>query len=337
MTFLRIIALLILFAKPVSYSIRQPSILDCDELVSLGKKQGIGAIEKLINPLSLLYLDTGYAGFLTDMEFRAGLLRDHPDSAGYYILDVPEYSVNIASNIGTKYTASTLFQYYCSVPKTRESDTIILMYQQLYKILPIFVLRKPYKGILERKLIKDFEDWYRISMNSPPVKYADPSIDYDRFTNLKPINKTVDARLITLMLGLALQQLKSPAINESRIRELREMQSTLNNKRFTLPVFGTNNEIFTSPIEVEVVQTTKTYGNIYEFLGNNLEVKLIISSWFKRHNLGEDLSFSQGRYLVKPPDKVYFEIYYEFGMQALRMTLLGNSAIRIEKTMEAID
>ncbi|MCX6282871.1 MAG: hypothetical protein NTW31_01330 [Bacteroidetes bacterium] len=49
------------------------------------------------------------------------------------------------------------------------------------------------------------------------------------------------------------------------------------------------------------------------------------------------MTYSQSRFLVKRPNKAYVEIYYEFGMQALRLTVLGNKSIMIEKTIETID
>jgi len=64
---------------------------------------------------------------------------------------------------------------------------------------------------------------------------------------------------------------------------------------------------------------------------------MIISSWLTRHNFNQHMPHTQSKFLVKHPDKVYFEIYYEFGMQAIRMTLLGNNSVMMEKTMEAID
>ncbi|MCX6282872.1 MAG: hypothetical protein NTW31_01335 [Bacteroidetes bacterium] len=220
MLILRITVLFILLAKPLYYSPQQTTILDSDELVLLGDKSGLQAVEKLINPIALLYLDTTYANHIVDWEFREGFLKAHPDSSGYYVFGLPRYTLDIASNINNRHAASYLLRYYCSIPKLTKSDTIFSIYDQLYRFLPVFVCRKPYETVLERKLKTDFEDWSRIAASTPPVRYPDPSVEFDRLLNLKPLNKQSDPRYIALILGLSLQQMKSPGFDENKIRDL---------------------------------------------------------------------------------------------------------------------
>ena len=337
MSFLRIAFLLILLAKPVFYTTRPSVPVECDEVLEYGATHGLASVEKFINPLSLLYLDTSYAGYISDLEFRSGFLRNHPDSLGKFVLDIPEYTIAIASCSNNRHAASNLFRYYCSVPRAGGSDTIIRMYQQLYKILPVFIAKKPYEAILEKRLLSDFNYWYGIALKRKAVKYADPSVEYDRFLNLKPINRATDARLVTLMLALALQQLQSAAVNDAFIRKLREMQSTLNNKRFILPVLGKSDDFYTSPIESQTFFTSKKFLSIKDFLGNSAEVSVVVSSLLKMQNKGDRIAFSQGRCLVKGRNKAYLEVYYDFGMQALRLTMQEDSTIQVEKIMEAID
>ncbi|MEI6884403.1 MAG: hypothetical protein WCO02_07940 [Bacteroidota bacterium] len=337
MSFLRIAFLLILLAKPVFYTTRPSFPVECDEVLTYGANHGLASVEKYINPLSLLYLDTSYAGYISDLEFRSGFLTNHPDSLGKFVLEIPEYTIAIASSTNSQHAASNLFRYYCSVPRAGGIDTIIRMYQQLYKILPVFIAKKPYEAILEKRLLSDFNYWYALALKRKAVKYSDPSVEYDRFLNLKPLNSPTDARLVTLMLALALQQLQSAAVNDTFIRKLREMQSTLNNKRFILPVLGNSGDLYTSPIESQAFLTSKKYLNIKDFLGNSAEVSLLVSSWLKIQNKGDRIAFIQGRCLVKGRDKAYLEVYYDFGMQALRLTMREDSMIQVEKIMEAID
>jgi len=225
MALLRITVLLILLAKPLYHSPQRPEILDCDELITLGDKYGMKAVEDLINPLKLLYLDTSYAGHIIDWEFRQGFLKGYPDSIEYYMLSIPVYTLDIASNTTNRHAVSNLFRYYCSVPKITKSDTVFRLYDQLYKILPVFSRSNPYQKIMEVKLKTDFYVWSRIAVNCPPTKYADPSVEFDRFLNLKPVNNHTDPRYITLLLGLTLQQLKSPGFTEEKIKELRGIQT----------------------------------------------------------------------------------------------------------------
>ncbi|MCX6286403.1 MAG: hypothetical protein NTY96_04755 [Bacteroidetes bacterium] len=337
MFFLRVTVLFILLAKPLYYSAQQPSLLDADELVLLGDKNGLKAVERLINPMALLYLDTTYASHIVDWEFRQGFLHGHPDSIGYYVLELPRYTLDIASNTDNRHAASNLLRYYCSVPKVIKSDTVYWIYDQLYRFLPVFICRKPYQTFLERKLRKDFEEWSRISTRTAPVKYPDPSVEFDRLMNMKPLNNRPDSRYIALMLGLTLQQLKSPGFDEVKIKNLRRMQTCLNNKRFQLPVLSGEYRIYTEPIETQIIPTIIEYRNISQLVSDKAAMALIISSWLTRHNFNQNMPYSQSKFLVKRPNKVYFEVYYEFGMQAIRLTLLGNKSIMIEKTMEAID
>ncbi len=337
MLFLRITVLFLLLAKPLYYSPQQTTILDSDELVLLGDKNGLQAVEKLINPMALLYLDTAYANHIVDWEFRDGFLKVHPDSCGYYVFGLPVYTLDIASNTNNRHAASYLLRYYCSIPKLAESDTIFPIYDQLYRFLPIFVCRKPYESELEKRLKKDFEVWSRLAASTPPARYPDPSVEFDRLLNLKPLCKRPDSRYVSLMIGLSLQQMKSPGFDENRIKDLRRMQTCLNNSRFKLPVLTGEYPIYTEPIETQIIPAACEYKEINQLVSDKAAMALIISSWLTRHNFSQHMPYSQSRVLVKRPNKAYIEIYYEFGMQALRLTLLGSKSIMIEKTIETID
>lgn len=337
MFFLRITVLLLLLIKPLYYSPHTPDILYCQDVIRLGDQRGLKAVEALINPMILLYLDTAYAGHIVDWEFRQGLLKGHPDSAGYYVLDLPMYTLDIASQINNMHAVSSLLSYYSSVPRITRSDTVYWMYEQLYRFLPVFLGRKTLVPLIENKLRKDFYDWERISALTPPVKYPDPSLEFDRFLNFKPLKTTNDPRYIELMLGLALQQLGSPGFDEVKIRELRKMQTCLNNKRFRLPTLMSGDLNFTVPLENQIIPTVKSYRDINELVTDKAEVALLITSWLSGHNFNEQMPYSHSKFLVRPPDKAYFEIYYDFGMQAIRLTLQGNRLIMIEKITEVID
>ena len=337
MLFLRFTILFILLAKPVYYTPQPLSILDCDEMVKLGDKSGLKAVEKLINPITLLYLDTAYANHIVDWEFRQGFLRTHPDSAGYSMLDLPWYTLDIASNLDNRHAASSLLRYYCSVPKLTKSDTIFWMYEQMYRFLPVFVCRKPGGALLEEKLKSDFKAWSHIAAITPPVKYPDPSVEYDRLPELKPLNTSNDSRFIALMLGLSLKQLKSPGFTEEKIKGLRRVQTCLENTRFQLPVLNSEYRIYIQPIEKRIIPAMKEYSNINQLVVDKAAMMLIISSWLTSHDFSQHMPYSQSKFLVKGPDKAYFEIYYEYCMQSIRLTLLGGKRIMIEKITETID
>ena len=337
MLFFRISILFILLSEPVYYSLPKSYILDCDELVSRGDNLGLKAVEQLINPLALLYLDTAYAGHIVDWEFKQGFLRGYPYRSGYYMLDIPEYTLEIAASTGNKHACSNLLRYYCSIPKFSRSDTICMIYNQLYRFLPVFVFRRPCGLLTENKLQQDFTEWEKIAQRNPPVKYTDPSAEFDRFPELKPVNNSPDAGFIALQLALALEQIKSPDFTMDKIKGLRRMQGCLANKRFTLPVIGGEYKVYSEPIETAIVPASREYGNIKQAVEDAGQIRLLVECWLTRHNFSENMPYSQSRILVKPPKKAYFEIYYEFGMQAFRLTLLGNSSFLIEKTMEAID
>jgi len=337
MLFLRMSVLVILLAKPLYNVPPQQISVDCESLVMLGDKSGLQSVERIINPLSLLYLDTAYASRIVDWEFSRGFLGASPLNPGYMELNIPGYTIDISSNLGNRHAASKLLQYYCSVPKKTCSDTIFWMYQQMYMFLPVFVLRKPYSNVLEKRLRSDFERWISIASSVPPVKYPDPSIDYDRQTELNPASNTQDARFISLQLGLALQDLGSQGFGEGKIHELRRMQACLGNARFQLPAISGSNRVYTDPIETDTVSTIREYQAISKIIEDKAEMKLIITSWLDRHGISKHQPYSQSKYLVKQPRKAYFEIYYEFGMQALRLTLLDGNKLKIEKMMEAAD
>jgi len=337
MFFLRVTVLFILFLKPLYFSTPKPDILYCEEVVSTGDLKGLKAVEGLINPMTLLYLDTAYAEHIVDWEFSQGFLKGHPDSAGYYILDLPEYTIDIATLSNNMHAVSRLLSYYCSVPRITKSDTIFPMFDQLYKFLPVFVDMKPFAPLLEGKLSKDFHTWERLAAMTPPEKYPDPSVEFDRFLNLKPLNNHTDPRFMELVLGLALQQMGSPGFTDEKIKELRKMQTCLNNKRFQLPRLGKGNLAFTEPIEKLVIPAKKSYKDVGELVSDKAAMTLLISSWLTRHNFNEQMPYSHSRFLVRPPDKAYFEIYYEFGMQAIRLSLQGNKLIMIEKLTETIE
>jgi hypothetical protein len=337
MFFLRITVFLLLLIKPLYYSPHTPDILNCRDVIRLGDQSGLKAVEALINPMSLLYLDTAYASHIVDWEFRQGLLKGHPDSAGYYVLDLPGYTLDIASQLNNMHAVSRLLSYYSSVPRISRSDTVYWMYDQLYRFLPVFLGRKTLVPQIESKLRKDFYDWDRISAITPPAKYPDPSLEFDRFLNFKPLKTSNDPRYIELMLGLALQQLGSPGFDEVKIRELRKMQTCLNNKRFKLPTLMKGDLNFTEPIENQIIPTARSYRDINELVTDQAEVALLISSWLTGHNFNRHMPYSHSKFLVSPPCKAYFEIYYDFGMQAIRLTLQGNRLIMIEKLTEVID
>jgi hypothetical protein len=337
MCFLRITVLLILFITPLYYSPQKPDILDCNEVIRLGDHKGLKAVEGLINPITLLYLDTAYASHIVDWEFRRGFFREHPDSAGNYTLSLPRYTLEIATMTNNMHALSFLIAYYASVPRVSVSDTIYWMYDELGSLLQVFVARKHFVPQLEGKLRSDFNDWARISSITLPVKYPDPSVEFDRFLNFKSLNTRNDPRYVELLLGLALQEMGTPGFNEERITGLRKIQTCLANKRIRLPSLGKENMIFIEPIEKRIIPAIRPCRNISELLADKDIMSLLISSWLTSHNFDAHMQYSHSKFLVKPPDKAYFEIYYESGMQAIRLTLPGNNFIMIEKLTESID
>ena len=100
MLFFRISILFILLSEPVYYSLPKSYILDCDELVSRGDNLGLKAVEQLINPLALLYLDTAYAGHIvsTVWNYKQGRyvlkegLNDSDRTRFIALLDKTDYS-----------------------------------------------------------------------------------------------------------------------------------------------------------------------------------------------------------------------------------------------------
>lgn len=216
-----------LIAQPyVDTSSEELKIYNANELINIGKNNGMQKLAEKINPIDLLNLDRSYASALIAIEFKTGFIRKHDDNKKVYTYVTPDVTMELADKFDDKRAGEKLFEYYCKLPKFIKSDTIYFIYNNLDDYLKILIKFKSPR-IIER-LKKDYYDWSILAKKAPKKVY--PTIEQrkasiDEWMRFKPSDLYIDCNFITLQLACALNRLNVNGFEYSLIEKLKKRQT----------------------------------------------------------------------------------------------------------------
>lgn len=240
------IHLLILFLFTMTIVVDQPyinsqanelNIYNATELISIGKNKGIHELEKLIQPIDLVYLDKSYASDIIDIEFKTNFLGKLNDNNKVYTFDTPKTTIELADKFNDKKAGAKLFEYYCKLPKFIKSDTIYYIYNNFDDYLKLLVKFKS-PQLIER-LKNDFYEWSILAEKAPrkvyPTVEERQKISFEEFLKFKQSDLYVDCNFLALQIAGALNSLKVVGFDDSLINKLKTKQSWPWANRYSFP------------------------------------------------------------------------------------------------------
>ncbi len=212
-------------------------IYNATELLNIGKKKGIQEIEKIIEPINLVYLNKLYSSIIIDIEFKTGFLEKLKNHKNIYTFGIPKNTMEVATAFFDKNAGTKLFEYYNRLPKFIKSDTIYTIYNNLDDFLKILIKYKSPKLI--DKLKRDYYEWYSLAKKAPKKVY--PTIDEMQKTfsiesiTYKPNDLYVDCNFLALQIAGALNILKVDGFDNLLLEKLKKIQTYPFAKKYTFP------------------------------------------------------------------------------------------------------
>lgn len=212
-------------------------IYNADELMKIAKNKGIQELEKSIDPINLVYLDSSYAQTIIDLEFKTKFLDKHPYNNKVVTYELPKLTIKLAEQFNIINAQKKLFEYYCNIPKFIKSDTIYYIYNHLDDFLKELV--KINSPRLIARLKHDYNIWCELARKSPKKIY--PTIEemrkipFKESHQFKPSDLLVDCNYISLQIAGALNYLKIKAFDDSLIEKLKAKQSNPFARKYEFP------------------------------------------------------------------------------------------------------
>lgn len=234
-----LIVLSFILARVMGQSDPNPvfNIYNADELMNIAKTKGIHELERDINPIDLVYIDTSYATKLIDLEFKIGFWEKQYNGREITTYGLPSITMEFADNFNNSKAGKMLFDYYCLLPKIIKSDTIYNIYNHLDEYLKIMI--KYNSTPLKERLIKDYDEWSNLAKKTPRKIY--PTIDELRNLSIedslvyKTNNLYVDCNFIVLQIAGALDYLKVNGFNDSLLQIIKRKQTYPFANSYTFP------------------------------------------------------------------------------------------------------
>ncbi|MDP4268836.1 MAG: hypothetical protein Q8909_01785 [Bacteroidota bacterium] len=229
-TFLTILQPLLYSASPVTKYSALPEkvkMFNADNLINVGKKEGIAAIRKYIDPFELAIVDSMYASKLIEIEFAKGFYGRHYQRSEIHTFDLPKYTLQIADEFYNPEAGRKIFEYYCRVPKFIKSDTLYYMYNDLSSYLKILVKYKSPRIV--QRLKRDYYTWIRLMNKAPKKKYLTfeerRKISFEESMKFKPSDLYIDCHFTAFQIAEALHYMKIKGFDNSLVEELKREQS----------------------------------------------------------------------------------------------------------------
>lgn len=298
------------------------NIYNASELINIGKQKGIRELEKKIQPIDLVYLDTSYASAIIDIEFKSGFLTKHYDNQNVYIYNTPETTMELADKFNNKKAGARLFEYYCKLPKFIKSDTIYSVYKDLDDYLKLLVKFKSPK-LIER-LKKDYYEWSILAKKAPKKVYPTieemQKIPFEESIKFKQTDLHYDCNFIVLQIAGALNRLKVAGFEDSLIEQLKAKQTYPFASRYSFPkAFN-----FEPMPNVASTKTVQNRSSISNFRTDIKKIEKIFTENF-------DYCCESKIYeIIENGCKAYFSVSRNNGFDSYKVEIKEDKTIKIE-------
>ena len=255
------------------------NIYNADMLMNIAKTKGIHELEKIVNPVDLIYLDSNYASTIINLEFKSSFFGKHYENKKVIIYSLPELTMNIAENFNNAMAAKKLFSYYCGIPKFVKSDTIYNIYHNLDDYLKIMV-NYPTSSLIKRLKLDD-NDWTKLGKKSPKKIYPTieeiPKTPFEKSIKFKTNDLYVDCNYVALQIASALNYLNVKEFDNSLLKSLKTKQSHPFASRYSFPKPTSFNSKSNSYKGKTIINSTsisnfkKDYKKIERLISGNFE------------------------------------------------------------------
>ena len=255
-------------------------ILDAEKIMLEASKIGLKKLEKIIDPMILVYLDSSFCSTLIELEFQTEFLEKHFSNDNVYFFNIPKYTFELADEHNKKEALEKLFEYYIQIPKFVKSDTIYVIYNKLNDFLKILVkLNNPN---LSKRLLQDYKEWNELARVSKPKSYLSKeeyiemirNTPFDEQLKFKEDDLYIDCSYKALQLAGALNYLKAKGFDSELLEGLKKQQTYpfASNYKFLISNFAstqTNEKVV--PNTDLIKNFEKDYQKIEKFLFKNVE------------------------------------------------------------------
>ena len=297
-------------------------IYNATELLTIGKRKGIHEIEKLVQPIDLVYLNPLYGSTIIDIEFKTGFLEKYHNKKNIYTYGIPKNTMEVADKFINKKAGAKLFEYYCRLPKFIKSDTIYTVYNNLDDYLKLLIQYKSPKLI--EKLKRDYYQWNKLAKKAPKKVY--PTIEemqktsFEESMKFKPTDLYVDCNFLALQIAGALNSLKVTGFDDLLLEKLKKKQSWPFAKRYSFPkTFD-----FEPPPNYNPNKTVLNSVGIHSF---RTDIRKVYELLVKSGNISWESKIDM---VIEDGSKAYVTTSRSNGYDFFRIEIMENKKIKID-------
>ena len=253
-------------------------ILDAEKIIAEASKIGLKNLEKIIDPIILVYLDSSFSSTLIELEFKTEFLEKHYSNKSVYFYNLPKYTFELADEHNNREALEKLFDYYIQIPKFVKSDTIYVIYNNLNNFLKVLV--KSNNPNLPKRLSEDYRKWSDLAKVSKQKSYKSieeyRNMSFEESMKFREDDLYIDCSYIALQLAGALNYLKVNGFDSELLEELKRQQTYpfASNYKFQILNFAptqTNEHVKVVPNTDLIKDFKEDYQKIEKFLFKNVD------------------------------------------------------------------
>lgn len=297
-------------------------IYNATELLNIGKKKGIHEIEKIVQPIDLVFLNPLYGSTIIDIEFKTGFIEKLQNQKNIYTYGIPKNTMEVADNFSNQKAGAKLFEYYCRLPKFIKSDTIYTVYDNLEDYLKLLIKYRSPKLI--EKLKSDYYQWNKLAKKAPKKVYPTfeemKKTSFEELSKFKPSDLYVDCNFLGLQIAGALNSLKVTGFDYALLEKLKTKQSWSYARDYTFP--KTYN--FESPPNYNPNKTIQNTVGINSF---RTDIHKVYELLVKSGNISWESKIDR---VIEDGTKAYISTSRSNGYDFFRIELMEKKRIKID-------
>ena len=304
-------------------------IYNATELLNIGKKKGIHEIEKIVQPIDLVFLNPLYWATIIDIEFNTGFLEKLQNQKNIYTYGIPKNTMEVADNFINPKAGAKLFEYYCKLPKFIKSDTIYTVYNNLDDYLKLLIKYRSPKLI--EKLKSDYYQWIKLAKKAPEKVYPTfeemKKTSFEELSKFKPTDLYVDCNFLALQIAGALNSLKVTGFDDLLLEKLKKKQSRSFRNEYSFPkAFD-----FGPPPNYNPNKTVLNTVGIHSF---KTDISKVYELLVKTGNIGWESKIDM---VIEDGSKAYISTSRSNGYDFFRIEIMENKRIKIDLISSIIE